>query len=159
MFPFRRLSIRGKMQVTTLVVVVVALILSCVAFVSYDVVMFRNSLRRDLETLAEIVGSNSTAALSFGDQKAAEELLSTLRAKPHITAARIYSRDEKLLASYHRLGVPGDYALPKLPAEGTEFEPDRLILYRQIRLGDQILGALSLESDLAEMHQRLVQFA
>ena len=48
--------------------------LSCLAFASYDLLVFRNSLVRDLETLAEIVGSNSTAALSFDDQNAAVEL-------------------------------------------------------------------------------------
>jgi hypothetical protein len=44
-------------------------------------VVFRSSIERDLETPAEIVGSNSTAALSFGDQNAAAELLSTLCVK------------------------------------------------------------------------------
>jgi signal transduction histidine kinase/CheY-like chemotaxis protein len=158
MFSYRRLSIPRKLQVTTLVAVAVALILSCAAFVSYDSVVFRRSLVRDLETLAEIVGSNSTAALSFGDQNAAEELLSALRAKPHIKAALIYSADGKLFADYRRPGEPRDSAVPKQPPEGIQFQPDRLILFHPIKLDDRPIGALCLESDLEEMHQRLVQF-
>ena len=42
MFSYRRLSIQRKLQVTTLVAVAVALILSCAAFVSYDVMVFRH---------------------------------------------------------------------------------------------------------------------
>src|ERR1035441_2674304 len=109
MFPFRRLSIKRKLQVTTLGGIAVALVLSCLAFASYDLIVCRNSLLRDLETLAEIVGSNSTAALSFGDQNAAGELLSALRAKPRIRKALIYSADGKPFARYVRAGDHNDF--------------------------------------------------
>ena len=115
MFSYRKLSIKRKLRVTTMVVVVMALLLSCAAFASYDMVVLRSSLRKDLETLAEIVSSNSTAALSFGDQSAAVELLSGLRAKQHLRAARIYSVDGKLFASYRRPDV-GRLAPPTSPA-------------------------------------------
>jgi signal transduction histidine kinase/CheY-like chemotaxis protein len=159
MFSYRRLSIQHKLQVTTLVAVAVALILSCVAILSYDLAVFRKSLVKDLETLAEIVGSNSTAALSFGDQNAAEELLSALRAKPHIRVALIYSADGTLFAHYRRPGSLGDSALPKLLAEGAHFEPERLVLFHQIKLGSRSIGTVYLDSDLEEMRQHLVQFA
>jgi two-component system sensor histidine kinase/response regulator len=158
MFPYRRLSIQRKLQVTTLLAVASALILSCVAFVSYDLVVFRHSLVRDLETLAEIVGSNSTAALSFNDQNAAGELLSALCAKPHIKMALIYSADGKLFAEYRRPGSRRTILAPEMRADGAKFERDRLVLFHQIKLGDRSIGALYLESDLDEMHQRLLQF-
>jgi signal transduction histidine kinase/CheY-like chemotaxis protein len=159
MLSYRRLTIQRKLQVTTLIAVAVALLLSCAAFASYDLIEFRHSLVLDLETLADIVGSNSTAALTFGDQNAAGELLSSLRAKPHIKAALIYSADGKLFADYRRPGEPRDSAAPKLQVDGAQFQPDRLILFHQIKLGERPIGALYLESDLAEMRQRLVRFA
>ncbi len=158
MFPYRKLSIQRKLQVITLLAVASALILSCLAFVSYDLVVFRQSLVRDLETLAEIVGSNSTAALSFGDQKAAGELLSALRAKPHIKVALIYSTDGKLFADYRRPGSRRDLQIPGMRADGARFERNRLVLFQQIKLDGRSVGALYLESDLEEMHQRLMQF-
>jgi signal transduction histidine kinase/CheY-like chemotaxis protein len=156
---YRRLSIQRKLQVTALVAVAVALILSSAAFVSYDLVVFRRSLVRDLETLAQIVGSNSTAALSFGDQNAAEEILSALRAKPHIRIALIYSPDWKLFATYRAPGVPLDFHSPKLQSDGAHFAPDRLILFHPIMLGGRQVGVVYLESDLEEMRERLRQFA
>jgi len=159
MFSYRRLSIQRKLQVTTLVSIAVALLLSCASFVSYDLVVFRNSQVRDLETLAEIVGENSTAALSFGDQNAAVELLSTLRAKPHIKAAAIYSIDGKVFAAYHRTDWSGNPPPPLLRTDGTRFTRNGLVLFHQISLAGRPVGALRLESDLEEMHQRLIEFA
>jgi signal transduction histidine kinase/DNA-binding response OmpR family regulator len=158
MLSFRKIAIKHKLQITTMVVVLVALLLSCAAFVSYDLVVFRNSLRRDLETLAEIFSANSTAALGFGDQSAAEELLSALRAKQHLRLARLYSADGKPFASYRRPDVPPDARVPSAQPDGARFEPDRLILFHQIALGGRQIGTLYLESDLEEMHQRLWRF-
>ncbi len=159
MFSYRKLSIKRKLQVTTMVVVFVALLLSCAAFASYDLVVFHRSLQKDLETLAEIVGSNSNAALSFGDQSAAEELLSGLRAKQHLRVARIYSADGTLFASYQRPDVRQSGRVPPLQPDGSRFERDRLVLFHQITLGGRPIGTLYLESDLEEMHQRLLRFA
>ncbi len=158
MWPLCTLSIKQKLQATTLVGIAVALILSCLTFAGYDLVVFRSSLLRDLETLAEIVGSNSTAALSFNDQKAAEELLTALRAKPHIRMAIIYSADGKPFARYLRAGEQSHFAAPRVREDGAQFGPDRLVLFHQIRLGESSLGVVYLESDLAEMRQRLVEF-
>ena len=159
MFSYRKLSIKHKLRVTTMVVVLTALLLSCAAFASYDLVVFRSALRKDLESLAEIVSANSTAALSFGDQSAAEELLSGLRAKQHLRMARLYSGDGKLFASYPRRDVRQGSPLPPPQPDSTRFEPDRLMLFRQITLNHQRIGTLYLESGLEEMHQRLVRFA
>ena len=159
MCPFCKLSIKQKLQATTLIGVSVALILSCVTFATYDLLIFRNALLRDLETLAEIVGSNSTAALSFNDQNAAGELLSAVRAKPRIRRALIYSADGRLFARYLRAGEPLNFTVPKVQSDGAQFGPNQLILFHQIKLGGNRIGVVYLESDLAEMHQRLVQFA
>jgi hypothetical protein len=52
-----------------------------------------------------MIGSNSTGALSFGDRKAASELLSTLRAQRSMVAAALYSADGQLFAVYLRDGA------------------------------------------------------
>ena len=47
----------------------------------------------DLETLAEVLGSNSTAALTFNDPTTVREVLQSLAAKPHVMAASLYRSD------------------------------------------------------------------
>jgi two-component system, sensor histidine kinase len=155
-FSQRRLSIKQKLQLTTMLVVVVALLLSCGAFADYDRLVFHSSLQSDLDTLAEVLGSNSTAALTFGDQTAAGEILSGLRAKAHISAARIYTADGRLFASYQRPGVNPRPA-PLLQANRNWFEPNRLVLFRQISLNGRQIGTIYLESDLRELHDRLLR--
>jgi signal transduction histidine kinase/CheY-like chemotaxis protein len=142
-----------------MVAVTLALLLTCAAFAGYDLVVFRSAVQKDLATLAEIVASNSTAALSFGDQGAAEEILSALRAKQHLRMARVYSAEGKLFAGYRRPDVPQDSRMPQIQSDGARFEPDRLVLFHRITLGDHQIGTLYLESDLEEMHQRLMRFA
>ena len=158
LFAYRQFSIKRKLRVNTMVIVVLALLLSCAAFGGYDMLVFHSSLQKDLETLAEIISSNSTAALSFGDQKAAAELLSALRAKQHLRVAAMYSAEGKVFASYRRRDAPGSVPVPPPRPDGARFEPDRLILFHPILLADRQIGTLYLESDLEEMHQRLMRF-
>ena len=158
-FEYRRLSIKHKLQALMMVAVAAALFLSCAAFVTYDLVVSRSSLKRDLKAQAEIVGSNVTAALTFGDQSAATELLAGLKAKPHIVVADIYSADDKLFASYRHAGSkPQPFPVPQLQPDEARFEPNRLILFHPIRLGNRSIGSLYLESDLKEMRERLKRF-
>src|ERR1700677_1640923 len=99
---YRNLAVRHKLRLIILFAASFALVLSSAAVVVYDQVVARSDLRNDLAVLAEIVGSNSTAAVTFRDRRAAEEILSGLRAKEHIVAATIYSDDGKPFASYRR---------------------------------------------------------
>ena len=67
----------------------VALLLACAGFVAYEVIAFRQTMTRNLTTLAQIIGDNSSGALDFNDPKAAQDILSALRAEPNITR-RLY---------------------------------------------------------------------
>ncbi len=154
---YRNLAVRHKLRLIILFAASLALVLSSAAVVAYDQVVARSDLRNDLAVLAEIVGSNSTAAVTFQDRRAAEEILSGLRAKRHIVAATIYSEDGKPFASYRRDGDSGR-AAPPVHSAGTWFQGDSLIVYRTILLNQQAAGTVYLESDLGELHERLTNF-
>jgi signal transduction histidine kinase/DNA-binding response OmpR family regulator len=136
----------------------VALILACAAFLTYDQLAFRNSMRADLDILAEIFGSASTAALSFGDRKDAGTILAELKAKRSITRADFYSADGKPFAEYLRNSNDSS-ATPRIRPDGSWFEGDRLKLFRHITLDGQTIGAIYMESDLAALHSRLKRFS
>jgi two-component system, sensor histidine kinase and response regulator len=137
----------------------VALLLSSAAFLVYDVAVFRHSMVRDLSILAELIGSNSTAALSFSDQKAAEEILRGLRAQPHIISACIYLSDGKVFAQYTRDLKRREFAPPPLHRSEAIFGWDHLASFHPIILDDQTIGTLYLESDLEAMYSRLRRYA
>ena len=123
---YRDLPIRHKLRLIVMLTVGAALAVACGAVLMSHYYMQRDSLRRDLSVLAEITGDNSTAALSFGDRKTAEELLSGLRAKRSIATAAIYSADGKVFASYRRGPAAAAPASLQIHGTGWSFENNRL---------------------------------
>src|ERR1700693_3660489 len=96
------LSIRQKLQSIVMITCAVALLVASVVFTLYDRSTFVRAKTQDLNSSAKMVGSNSTAALSFGDAKAAKEILAALQAKQNVIKACIYDKDGRVFASYSR---------------------------------------------------------
>jgi signal transduction histidine kinase/ActR/RegA family two-component response regulator len=155
---YRNLPVKHKLRLVIMATVTVALLSACAAALAYDRVAARNSLRSDLEVLAEMLGSNSTAALSFDDSRVAAEVLSTLRAKRQIVAAQIFTAGGRPFASYRRAGAPVA-ALPARSPDGARFQAGRLIVFKTIVFSGKPIGTVYLESDLAELDTRLRRFA
>ena len=80
----------------------VALLVASVAFVSYELSAFRQSMVRALSVQAQIVGFNSASALLFSDPEASRKTLSALEAAPNIISAEIYLPTGEPFAMYVR---------------------------------------------------------
>ncbi|MGH7484281.1 MAG: CHASE sensor domain-containing protein, partial [bacterium] len=76
------------------------LVLTCVAFVSYEYLIFRKNIVVGLRTRGEIIAANSSAALAFQNEPDAREVLSALRIDPHMVAACLYDRTGAVFAKY-----------------------------------------------------------
>ncbi|HEX2711651.1 MAG TPA: CHASE sensor domain-containing protein, partial [Candidatus Acidoferrales bacterium] len=134
MSAFRDFSIRRKLTLIIMVTSSVALLLACATFVAYDLYTFRQAKVHDLTTLAKIIGSNSTAALTFGDSNSAKEILGALSARQHIVAACIYTRDGRVFAKYLRGDPEARFSPPEARGDGSRFGDNELALFRQITL-------------------------
>src|SRR5690554_5913117 len=84
-------SIRHKLIGIVLATTFAALTLAGVALVIFDLQSYDSSLRAELLTQADIIGTASAPALDFEDPKVARENLALLRANPTISAAAIYT--------------------------------------------------------------------
>ena len=155
---YRNLPVRHKLRLIVVSTLSVALLLASVAVLTYDQVESRSEMRSDLEALAEIVGSNSTAALAFRDQAAAEEILAGLKAKSHIDAAFLFLPDGQLLAAYRAPTNPSA-AAPTRRSNGSWFEGNHLLVCRSVTFRRQTIGALYLVLDIGELRERLTRFA
>src|SRR5713226_9781283 len=102
MLSLRKISIRRKMTLVILLTSSAALVLACAAFTVYELVIFRSAVTAELTSVAEIIGANSTAALTFQDRRTGEEVLSGLATDERIVAACIYARDGSVFACYSR---------------------------------------------------------
>jgi signal transduction histidine kinase len=123
------------------------LLLTSAAFVTYQVVTFRQTMRNNLATRARILAANSTAALAFANEADATEILSALKSDPHMVAAALYDRAGHLFASYPAR-PPGDL-LPAAPQpDGYRFERGHLLGFAPVAQGaNERLGTLYLASD------------
>ena len=103
----------------------VVLVMSASSFV-YELVTFRQTTIRSLSTVGSVVAANSTAALAFNNADDAHEVLTALKAEPHIIAAALYSADGRIFVTYPSKLPPG--LVPASPGDsGYRLERDRLI--------------------------------
>jgi len=135
----------------------IAVLLACLGFVLSDLVTSRGRRAEELSTLAQVIASNSTAALAFGDRAAAREVLNALRAQPSIVAACIYADRGEPFARY---APNASITLPRdLLADGFHNRGDRLSLFYAIRLDHERIGTLYIVSDARNQNARLKQYA
>ncbi len=153
----RNLPIRQKLAVVILITSSVALLFTCLSFFAYEFVTFRRTAVRNLTTLGEIIGSNSTAALAFDNAADAEETLSALRAERHIVAAVLFDQSGRVFARYP--ATVDTSALPGMRTAGHRLTFRALHLYQPVMLHDRRIGMLYLESDLDEMIERFQLYA
>jgi hypothetical protein len=153
------LSIRSKLTLMIMAASSLALLFACAAFISYDSYTFRIAKVQDVATLAEIIGSNSTGALTYQDANSAREVLSALSSKKQISEACIYDRQGQVFAKYVRDSGPAEFSPPPPQEGGSLFEDQHLILFRSIILAGDKIGTVYVRYDLSEVRERHRRYA
>jgi signal transduction histidine kinase/DNA-binding response OmpR family regulator/HPt (histidine-containing phosphotransfer) domain-containing protein len=135
---------------------VMSLLIAMTAVLAWDLSSARTRLVRDTGMLADVIGSNSTAAVAFGDGKAATDTLRALTVNDSIVSASVWTMDRKELARFDR---PSRSTVKRtLPARAFEVEPHHqwseftdgaLLLARPIVLDGEVIGTVVIESDLS----------
>jgi signal transduction histidine kinase/DNA-binding response OmpR family regulator len=150
--------IRRKLILIIMLIVGATLLLACGAFVADEIYTVRASMSKENTILADLVGFNSTAALSFNNQHDASEILGDLRAEPDMIAACLYGKNGSPFATYTRSGVDPRIipALPQVLASG--YRNGALYIVRPVRLDRETIGYVLLIHDLGELNQRLLRY-
>jgi signal transduction histidine kinase len=153
---FRDLPIRRKLLLLMMLVSGGTLLVASTGLISSDFLRFRRDMAQNLRTLADVVARNSTAPLTFDDQAAAEDTLTTLGAQASVVTACIYHGNGEIFAEYHRSGgerVP----CPERPgrAPSHRFADGSLALFEPILLQGERIGVVFVRSDLEELYGRL----
>jgi uncharacterized membrane protein affecting hemolysin expression len=155
---FRDLSIRHKLQAIVITACGVALVVAAAVFTLYDRTTFLRAKTDDLIASAKMIGSNSTAALAFNDPYSARETLTALQAQPDIMNACIYNSAGKVFATYSREPAQPGFSPPPVQRDGTTVVAKHLVLFQSIVLHGDSIGAIYLEADLRDLHDRLLRF-
>jgi hypothetical protein len=164
--PLKHLSIRIKLTLIMVAASSVGLLITATTFILREGPVVRTSMARELESLASVLGANSAAALAFRDQKFATELLSALRAAPHVRTAVLYDEAYAPFASYSQSGsqsgAPATKPQAIVPAtndaDGVVFGDSTATVHQTVRLDGDRIGLLVIESDLGETQARMAGY-
>ncbi len=154
---FNNFSIRVKIVSIILLITTIALVLAGSIFFAYDKRQFEKRTVNDLSILAEVIGDNSTAAITYKDAGTANEILNSLVAEKQVKNAFIIIENNDTLATYNR-----DTSIAKLPfkttADTSFFNQNNLFLQKSILLNNDTIGRISIRSGLEEYKQRVKDF-
>src|SRR6267378_966197 len=156
---YQDLSIPIKLRAIVMVTCGAALVVAAVLFTLYDRATFLREKSQDLIVSAKMIGSNSTAALSFHDIRLAREVLNALQAKQHVVNACIYDSDGTVFAKYSRGLTHADFPPPPTAkVDGTTIVARHMVLFQDIVLQGDSIGTIYLEADLGDLNDRLLRF-
>lgn len=137
-----------KRKLTALNMAVAAVMTVTMGFLAivFLAIWFGQIFQRDLASVTDIIARNVKAAVAFGDQAAAEDLLKSLQVKPEITGAWLYLPNGEVCAQ-----LPG--SLPAAVAQGkledgiARFHSGDFYLLRNVTLEGRVLGHLIVRAD------------
>ena len=161
MLNFERSGLSHKLTIISVLTTGCALLLVFVAFAVTSIASHLREERKQLLSLADVIGANSVAPLLYADRPTAEQALAALGVKEDITRAALFDRDGKLFASYpatldHPLAALDAARLRQL-ASGELAERDGppwaplLRLYRPVRVRQHVIGAVMIEAGQASL--------
>lgn len=165
---FGDLSIKNKLRTMILFTSGIVLLLTSSALVIHDLLTFRHHVVTDLFILADLVGTNSIAGISFSDNESVTDNLRILSAHPNVISAHIFDRQGHLFASYVReeQGTPskcsivGKYYLNNLNHgklnDNYLFTYDYLEIFRDILFKGNRIGTVYIQSDLKDFNHHLL---
>jgi signal transduction histidine kinase len=160
---FQELRLARKLIAIGVATTALTVLAACITIVAFDLSSSRARLAREVELLGDVVASNLTAAVAFGDPTAAREILSSVSANKHIISATVRLTDGSTFAAYARGGRPASFAAEDAAlATGQRvwhlWTNRRLVLARPVKLRQDMLGTLVVTSDTAEVESRALQF-
>jgi signal transduction histidine kinase/DNA-binding response OmpR family regulator len=154
---FRNASLARKLVALNLAISGVVLAAGSVAVFWYTAANVRTRLVEDVRLLADVLATNSTAALAFGDPAAGRDTLRAASAGSNIRFAAIVRPDGRVFARFDRDAA---HPAPAPEARALEFDgdgwhafsDDTLRVARPIELAGDRVGVLLVESDLTQLY-------
>jgi len=162
------IGIAEKLRRLIMLISGISLIIASVAYVTIELFSYRKSMLEHITVLANVISTNSTAALAFDDPKTAQRLLSSLQAEASVTGAAILETNGGIFASYlspknarqkSEIG-DRDWTMQALRVKQAihRYDKNSLELIQPIILDDEVIGFLHLESTLAPLYQQLINY-
>ena len=133
---FTDLPLTNKLMTIILSTSAAALVLTTMITLAIESLSYRQSYTDQLSTLTDVIGTNSVAALTFGDAALADQVLASLAAEPGVTTASLFDADRRELARF---------SIDASAVEDATGAADSSLLERAATTGDPVHGFVGLE--------------
>lgn len=136
----------------------IVLALMCASYIILEYITFRQSVRANVATLANVVASNSSAALAFNDKEDALDVLNAFDAEENIVIAALYDLEGNLFAKYP--ADTNDEVFPDMrDTPYYWFQDKHLMGFEEVSQKGEKQGMLYLQSDLKSLYRQLGIYA
>jgi two-component system sensor histidine kinase/response regulator len=158
---YPRLSLAKKLTGIGVITSTVSLLVAAAILMAFDLSNARHRLVRDIGMLSDVVGTNVTAAITFADTKGATEIVRAVAVNDDIISAAIWDREGKRLARFDRDPRSQATAFPSealAVGEGDQwsaFTKGSLRIARPIVLNHEVIGTVTIESDLSSLWEQV----
>lgn len=146
---FRGYPIRRKLMLFFLLLSSIGILVTSATFLLNVFYSHHKNARQEIKAQASILARNTSAALTFGDQKAAKEILSGLKENPRIVAVALFTADNNIFTYY----VTGN-------ADNSELRKEFASIFNHSSDSKTLLARLhtvSSQFNLLEMHPVAVE--
>ncbi len=155
---FRDQGLQRKLLLVSVFTTIAAMLLALFALASYDVLVARPRVVRDMSNHSDLLAINFDSDLNFSDRNSAQRKLDALRASPEISQACVFTADKRLFAHFNR-DPAARCAWPEgLAHSGHAFDGYALSILSPIRFERETVGYLALEYQLPSTLERMRQY-
>lgn len=165
---FKNLSIQSKLFAIIWSTLLLALIFSSVAFITYDRHRSKLILGADTQALGHVLAARSAAALAFRDKKAAQENLNALDINLSLEQACLYNNKQVLFTQYQsKEDLTCPTLIKKTFIDKNELQPEpSKVIYQESSLQysqavifkSHQFGTLLLQANYQQINERQAQF-
>ncbi len=149
---WQNISLRRRLLLLTMISSIAGVVFAMLMGLAYSEHQAREHKVEELQSAADLLGTNGTAALVFGDSVEGARLLLALQTRRHIRRAALFLPDGSVFAEYksraYGAGPTTDLAKRE---EGIYWSADCLGLVSSVRLEGREIGKLYLETELNDL--------
>ena len=136
------------------------LLIAGIAMARYEDELYASEQARDVTEQASILAASVTAAVSFGDNAAAQEYVDALKVNPELQAAGVYDARGKLFAQFSRGGqLPAGMDAAGLQSAGTSVTGDAMTVATPVAMNGRAIGAVTLIATTEPARRRIARYA
>ncbi len=136
------------------------LLLAGIGMARYEDQLYLAQQTRDVTGQAEILAASVAAAVSFGDNRAAQEYVDALKANPDLQSAGVYDASGDLLAKFTRnQPLPPTIDHAALGNRGAVVRGDAMTVKAPVAVNDRSIGAVTLIATTEPEQRRIARYA